>query len=70
MRDTPSARRVRCKGGPPPFEWTSQEFQVWAQAVAGRFGYTVRFLPVGQEQPEYGPPTRMGVFQQMTEVKG
>ena len=36
------------------FEWTRQEFQDWAQAVAGRFGYTVRFLPVG-------PETRRGV---------
>jgi 3' terminal RNA ribose 2'-O-methyltransferase Hen1 len=44
------------------FEWTRQEFQGWAQAVAGRFGYTVRFLPVGLEHPEHGPPTQMGVF--------
>jgi 3' terminal RNA ribose 2'-O-methyltransferase Hen1 len=45
------------------FEWTRQEFQGWAQAVAGRFGYTVRFLTVGPEHPEYGPPTQMAVFQ-------
>jgi 3' terminal RNA ribose 2'-O-methyltransferase Hen1 len=44
------------------FEWTRQEFQEWAQAVAGRFGYAVRFLPVGPEHPELGPPTQMGVF--------
>jgi 3' terminal RNA ribose 2'-O-methyltransferase Hen1 len=44
------------------FEWTRQEFQGWAEAVAGRFGYTVRFLPVGLEHSEYGPPTQMGVF--------
>jgi 3' terminal RNA ribose 2'-O-methyltransferase Hen1 len=45
------------------FEWTRQEFQDWAHAVAGRFGYTVRFLPVGPEHPDYGPPTQLGVFQ-------
>ena len=45
------------------FEWTRHEFQAWATGVAGRFGYEVRFLPVGQEHPEYGPPTQMGVFQ-------
>ncbi len=45
------------------FEWTRQEFQDWAQAVAGRFGYLVRFVPVGPEHPELGPPTQMGVFQ-------
>lgn len=45
------------------FEWTRQEFQSWAEAIAGRFGYTVRFLPVGPEHAEYGSPTQMGVFQ-------
>jgi 3' terminal RNA ribose 2'-O-methyltransferase Hen1 len=45
------------------FEWTRREFQEWAAGVAGRFGYSVRFLPVGPEHPEYGPPTQMGVFQ-------
>lgn len=44
------------------FEWTRQEFQVWADGVAGRFGYSVRFLPVGPDHPEYGSPTQMGVF--------
>ena len=44
------------------FEWTRQEFQDWAEGVAGRFGYAVRFLPVGPEHPELGPPTQMGVF--------
>lgn len=44
------------------FEWTRQEFQTWAAGVAGRFGYAVRFLPVGPDHPEYGPPTQMGVF--------
>jgi 3' terminal RNA ribose 2'-O-methyltransferase Hen1 len=45
------------------FEWTRQEFQGWAQGVAGRFGYAVRFLPVGPEHEKLGPPTQMGVFQ-------
>lgn len=44
------------------FEWTRAEFQTWAEGVAGRFGYTVRFLPVGPEHPEFGSPTQMGVF--------
>jgi 3' terminal RNA ribose 2'-O-methyltransferase Hen1 len=46
------------------FEWTRQEFQGWAQAVAGRFGYTVRFLPVGPEHENLGPPTQMAIFGQ------
>lgn len=44
------------------FEWSRQEFQAWAQGIAERFGYAVRFLPVGQDHSEYGPPTQMGVF--------
>ena len=44
------------------FEWTRQEFQGWAIGIATRFGYEVRFLPVGTEHPEYGPPTQMGLF--------
>jgi 3' terminal RNA ribose 2'-O-methyltransferase Hen1 len=44
------------------FEWTRQEFQDWAQAVAGRFGYGVRFLPAGPEHETLGPATQMGVF--------
>jgi 3' terminal RNA ribose 2'-O-methyltransferase Hen1 len=44
------------------FEWTREQFQGWATRVAERFGYVVRFLPVGPENPELGPPTQMGVF--------
>ena len=44
------------------FEWTREEFQTWATRVAARFGYAVRFLPVGPEDPVVGAPTQMGVF--------
>jgi 3' terminal RNA ribose 2'-O-methyltransferase Hen1 len=44
------------------FEWTRHEFQDWAQAVARRFGYAVRFLPVGPEHETLGAPTQMGIF--------
>jgi 3' terminal RNA ribose 2'-O-methyltransferase Hen1 len=44
------------------FEWTRREFSDWASKIAGRFGYAVRFLPVGPEHAEYGSPTQMGVF--------
>ncbi|HEX4124284.1 MAG TPA: 3' terminal RNA ribose 2'-O-methyltransferase Hen1 [Tepidisphaeraceae bacterium] len=45
------------------FEWTRAEFGEWASHVAARFGYGVRFLPVGAEDPALGPPTQMGVFE-------
>ncbi len=44
------------------FEWTRAEFQNWANAVAARFGYSVRFLPVGPEDAAMGSPTQTGVF--------
>lgn len=44
------------------FEWTRAEFQTWANGVATRFGYNVRFLPVGPEDSAVGSPTQMGVF--------
>ena len=44
------------------FEWTQAEFRDWAQRVGERFGYSVRFLPVGPEDTLVGPPTQMGVF--------
>jgi 3' terminal RNA ribose 2'-O-methyltransferase Hen1 len=44
------------------FEWTRNEFESWAQAVALRNGYCVRFLPVGPVDEGLGSPTQMGVF--------
>ena len=44
------------------FEWTRQQFQHWAQVVAERSGYAVRFLPVGLEDATIGAPTQMAVF--------
>jgi 3' terminal RNA ribose 2'-O-methyltransferase Hen1 len=45
------------------FEWTRRELEDWAGEVAGRFGYGVRFLPVGPEDSEVGAPTQMAVFE-------
>ncbi|MCJ1680457.1 3' terminal RNA ribose 2'-O-methyltransferase Hen1 [Streptomyces sp. APSN-46.1] len=46
------------------FEWTREEFRTWAAAVAERHGYAVAFVPVGDDDPEVGPPTQMAVFTQ------
>src|SRR5690606_3192309 len=40
------------------FEWTRVEFQTWASRVAERFGYAVRFGPVGPVDAEVGSPTQ------------
>jgi 3' terminal RNA ribose 2'-O-methyltransferase Hen1 len=45
------------------FEWTRGEFGSWATGIAERFGYSVRFLPIGPEDPAVGSPTQMGIFE-------
>jgi 3' terminal RNA ribose 2'-O-methyltransferase Hen1 len=44
------------------FEWTRSEFRSWADKVAAAHGYAVRYLPVGADDPEVGPPTQMAIF--------
>jgi 3' terminal RNA ribose 2'-O-methyltransferase Hen1 len=44
------------------FEWTREQFQTWSQQVSQRHGYTVKFVPVGEEDEQVGSPTQMGVF--------
>jgi 3' terminal RNA ribose 2'-O-methyltransferase Hen1 len=44
------------------FEWTRAEFRAWAAATAATYGYDVRHLPVGDDDPEVGPPTQLAVF--------
>lgn len=44
------------------FEWTRAELADWVQGVAERFGYTVRWVGIGPDDPEVGPPTQMAVF--------
>jgi len=48
------------------FEWTRTQFRAWADSVAARFGYLVRHLPVGPDDPEVGPPTQMAIFTRVT----
>ena len=45
------------------FEWSRDEFADWAGEIAARYGYSVRFLPVGPEDTDLGAPTQMGVFE-------
>ena len=44
------------------FEWTREDFGHWAEAVAGKFGYTVTFEGIGPADPDVGSPTQMAVF--------
>jgi 3' terminal RNA ribose 2'-O-methyltransferase Hen1 len=44
------------------FEWDRDEFESWANDVAQRFGYGVRFSAIGPVDPQLGGPTQMAVF--------
>jgi 3' terminal RNA ribose 2'-O-methyltransferase Hen1 len=61
MWDTLPAGTMR--HGDHRFEWTRAEFEDWANGVAERFGYSVRFLPVGPEAAHVGSPSQMAVFE-------
>ncbi|MFD8980721.1 3' terminal RNA ribose 2'-O-methyltransferase Hen1 [Streptomyces sp. NPDC059564] len=50
------------------FEWTREEFRAWAGQVAAKYGYTVAYVPVGDDDPEVGPPTQMAVFTTATDT--
>ena len=43
------------------FEWTRAQFRDWAEGVASRFSYTVKYLPIiYPDDPEVGNPAQMG----------
>ena len=44
------------------FEWTRAQFRQWAQVIADKYAYSVRFLTVGPEDSEVGAPTQMAIF--------
>ncbi|NEA42356.1 3' terminal RNA ribose 2'-O-methyltransferase Hen1 [Streptomyces sp. SID11385] len=44
------------------FEWDRAQFRSWAEEVAAAYGYTVTYGPVGDEDPEVGPPTQLARF--------
>jgi 3' terminal RNA ribose 2'-O-methyltransferase Hen1 len=53
----------KLRHGDHRFEWTRQEFQDWANRVADRFGFCVRFVGIGPEDSAVGSPTQMGIFE-------
>lgn len=52
----------KLRHGDHRFEWTRAEFADWAEGVCTRFGYAVRFQPIGEIDEALGAPTQMGVF--------
>jgi 3' terminal RNA ribose 2'-O-methyltransferase Hen1 len=44
------------------FEWTREQFRVWAAGTAERYGYAVRYEDIGDRDGEGAAPTQMGIF--------
>ena len=44
------------------FEWTRAEFRGWAERLCEEHGYTARFEPLGEEDPERGAPSQLARF--------
>jgi 3' terminal RNA ribose 2'-O-methyltransferase Hen1 len=51
------------------FEWTRQQFQLWAEPIAAKYGYDVEFQGIGDDYPEVGTPTQMGLFRKVASRK-
>ncbi len=45
------------------FEWTRAEFRAWCERQVSRFGYSVGYESIGEDDPVLGPPTQMAVFE-------
>jgi 3' terminal RNA ribose 2'-O-methyltransferase Hen1 len=58
----PKIGPTRFRHGDHRFEWTRSQFSEWAGRISDQFGYTVRFIPVGAEMKDVGPPTQMAIF--------
>ena len=50
------------------FEWTREEFHQWCEANASQSGYTVRYVSVGDNDPELGPATQLAIFTRLADV--
>ena len=50
------------------FEWDRAQFRAWAERTADTYGYAVAFGPVGDEDPEVGPPTQLAAFTRTDET--
>jgi 3' terminal RNA ribose 2'-O-methyltransferase Hen1 len=44
------------------FEWTRGQFEEWAQGIADKFSYAVRFSAIGEPDGAVGTPTQMAQF--------
>lgn len=44
------------------FEWTRKEFAEWANRIGETYNYSVKILPIGDEEENIGAPSQMVIF--------
>lgn len=47
------------------FEWNRDKFRKWCTTAARQSGYQVRFSGIGEDDPEFGPPTQVAIFSRL-----
>jgi 3' terminal RNA ribose 2'-O-methyltransferase Hen1 len=52
----------RFRHGDHRFEWNRSQFSAWAESVAVRYGYSVRYKDIGERDEGQRTPTQMAVF--------
>ena len=60
--------QVRCGTGTTASSGPAPSSAAGRRRAAGNHGYRVRFLPVGPEHPDAGPPTQLAVFDRGAET--
>lgn len=51
------------------FEWNCSQFHDWADSAADRFGYSVRYESIGEQDENQNTPTQMAVFRKNSRQK-
>ena len=49
------------------FEWNRVQFRAWADSIAARHDYSVRYEDIGEQDKNQNTPTQMAVFRKNTE---
>lgn len=58
-----SLRPGQFRHGDHRFEWTRAQFREWCERQVERFGYSVSYHGIGDEDAQLGAPTQMAIFE-------
>lgn len=44
------------------FEWTRRQFKDWSEKISDQYRFSFKWVPIGTDDAELGPPTQMAIF--------